>query len=213
MLPNAPIGTMETPPPPAATIRAYLNQHLSQALGEADPLPFSTVSATIAKGATITRYGQVERHAYFLNQGIVQVSLPGNGEEKILDFFLPGGFFSAYTSLLTQCAADVELVALTPCVVERIARAELLAAYETSLLANQLGRVVTEQLYLRKVKREKEFLNRTVEERYADLFTQQPALLAQLPVDKIARYLGIHPNSLSRIRRKVQLHAAPDSGR
>ena len=64
---------------------------------------------------------------------------------------------------------------------------------------------MTEQLYLRKVKREKDFLNKSVEERYADLLARQPLLIQHLAVDKIARYLGIHPNSLSRIRRKVHV--------
>ena len=126
-----------------------------------------------------------------------------DGDQKILDFFFPGEFFCAYTSLLTQQPADVQLTALLPCTLEVLRRADLLAAYQTSLLANQLGRVATEQLYLRKVKREKEFLTRSAEERYADLLHQQPTLIEFLPVDKIARYLGIHPNSLSRIRRKL----------
>ena len=196
---------MTSPPRPATSIRHYLNCQLGQALSETDLLPFATVQASFGKGEIITGYGQTERYAYFLNQGIVQVSLIGTGEEKILDFFLAGEFFCAYTSFLSQLPTDVELLTLTPCVVERISRQELLAAYSTSLLANQLGRIVTEQLYLRKVKREKDFLNKSVEERYADLLARQPLLIQFLAVDKIARYLGIHPNSLSRIRRKVHV--------
>lgn len=192
-------------PSPATSIRQYLSCHLGQAWDETDVLPFATVPVSFGKGKVITAYAQTERYAYFLNQGIVQVTLVGLGEEKILDFFLAGEFFCAYTSFLSQLPADVELLALTPCVVERISRQELLAAYDTSLLANQLGRIVTEQLYLRKVKREKDFLNKSVEERYADLLKRQPLLIQQLAVDKIARYLGIHPNSLSRIRRKAHV--------
>lgn len=60
---------------------------------------------------------------------------------------------------------------------------------------------MTEQLYLRKVKREKQFLAASAEERYAALLRTQPGLVRQLPVDKMARYLGLRPSSLSRIRR------------
>ena len=185
------------------TIRDFLNRHLSCDLAEADPLPFATATRQVRKGTVFTRYGQTEHYAYFLGSGIVEVGLLRDGEEKIVEFFLPGNFFCAYTSLLTQQPADVQVTALTDCVVEVVRGSELGAAYRTSLLANQLGRFVTEQLYLRRVKREKEFLGSSAEERYAELLRQQPTLVQHLPVDKIARYLGIHPASLSRIRRHV----------
>ena len=199
-----------SPPRPAhaATLRTYLNRHLGCELTEQDPLPFPTQMRQLARGEVVTRFGQVEHHAYFLNQGVLQICLLREGEEKIADFFFPGDFFCAYSSFLTQQPADVQLTALTPCTVEVLRHQDVTAAYYTSLLANQLGRFVTEQLYLRKVRREKDFLGRSAEERYADLFRQQPAFVRYLPVGKLARYLGIHPNSLSRIRRRTGLGAA-----
>ena len=62
---------------------------------------------------------------------------------------------------------------------------------------------MNEQAYLRKVQREKDFLTKTAEERYNDLLKTHPDYIIQIPVNKIARYLGIHPESLSRIRKKL----------
>lgn len=185
------------------TIRDYINCYLGGTLAPTDALPFATRTKSVAKGEVLTSNGQVEQHIYFLRSGLMQTCLLHNGEEKIVDFYFPGDFFGSYASLLTQEPTDVETVTLLDGAVEVIRREDILAAYETSLLANRLGRFVLEQVYMRKLKREKDFLVRSAEERYADLLAQQPKLMQHLPVDSIARYLGIHPSSLSRIRRQL----------
>lgn len=85
-----------SPPRPAyaATLRAYLNRHLGGELTEQDPLPFPTQVRQLARGEVVTRFGQVERHAYFLNRGLLQICLLREGEEKIADSFFPGDFFA-----------------------------------------------------------------------------------------------------------------------
>jgi hypothetical protein len=80
---------------------------------------------------------------------------------------------------------------------------DMTKAYEHSLLANQLGRIVTEQYYIRKTNREKDFLTKTATERYEELITNRPELIHDIPVNMIAKYLGIKPESLSRIRKEI----------
>ncbi|WPP51935.1 cyclic nucleotide-binding domain-containing protein [Catalinimonas niigatensis] len=46
-------------------------------------------------------------------------------------------------------------------------------------------------------------LSKTTEERYAELLRLHKEYVAKIPVNKIAGYLGIHPKSLSRIRKKM----------
>ncbi len=72
---------------------------------------------------------------------------------------------------------------------------------KTSLLLNSLSRYILEYWFVRRLKKEKEMLTKTAEERYASLLKYRSDLIAQIPVSKIAKYLGIHPDSLSRIRR------------
>ncbi|MCI4667555.1 MAG: cyclic nucleotide-binding domain-containing protein [Bacteroidia bacterium] len=168
-----------------------------------DELPFPIQTFEFAKEDIITDFGEVETHAYFLTEGITQISLEKNGTERVLDFFFPGSFFSSYTSLLKQEASDVQVMALTNCKVEAIKGVDLANAYQHSLLANKVGRIATEYNYMRRVGREKDLLSKTADERYQDIFKKHPEIINQLPVYKIASYLGIHPESLSRIRKKV----------
>lgn len=184
-------------------LREFINFLLNTDLAHDNELPFSVKQHRFAKGEVITDYGQIEQCAYFMSDGVVQFSVQHGEEEKIIDFFMTNDFVSSYASFLLQKPSDVRILALTECRVEIIDHAEMMEAYRTSLVANQLGRIVAEGAYLTKMKREKDFLTKTAEERYNQLLREKPELILQIPINKIAKYLGIYPESLSRIRKKL----------
>lgn len=166
-------------------------------------IPFSLNKVSYKKGEVITEYGQIENQIYFINKGIVEIKIKSYATEKIIDFFFENEMTCAATSFLIQIPSDVQVVAVIDCEMEMIKRAELMQAYEHSLDANKFGRIVTEGGYIRKSNREKDFLSKTAEERYGEIFSSHAQYLSQIPVNKIAKYLGIHPESLSRIRNKM----------
>lgn len=184
------------------SVKHFIHTHIDAGFSTEDDLPFKTEFITIPKHTVISAFDKVERYAYYLLSGVVKISMRrDDGQERVLDFFFPGQFFSAYTSFLTQQVSDVAIEALSECTAEKIQYAEMQNAYKSSLLANKLGRVVAEYYYIRKTNREKDFLVRSAAERYKDLFDSRPELVQQIPVQLIARYLGIEPESLSRIRK------------
>ena len=71
--------------------------------------------SVFSKGAMITDYGQVERKLYFMNSGLVQLTVLHDGEEKIVEFFSQGNFVCANISFLKQEPSDVPLTALIEC--------------------------------------------------------------------------------------------------
>jgi len=181
----------------------YIQKHIDNSFCEED-LPFDVSKGKLKKGAIICDYNQIESKVYFLQRGIVQANIENpNGEIRIVDFFFQDDFFCSYTSLLNASPSDVQMIATTDCDVEIVSAEELAQAYGHSLMANQLGRKETEKLYLRKVRREKELLTLTGEERYLKLITLHPEITNQISIGSIAKYLGIHPESLSRIRRNL----------
>lgn len=184
------------------TILEFININLKTTFGNDNELPFKVTKKTFKKGDILTAYGQIERGAYFLISGLIEITILKDIEEKIVEFFLPGCFFGAYTSFLSQQPSDVQVSALSDCEAEVIDYDELQKAYKTSLIANQLGRLVTESIFIISTKREKDFLTKSAQERYDELLLNRPDLIKLVPVHKIARYLGIHPESLSRLRKK-----------
>ncbi len=182
-----------------------LSQLFSKFMGEDfdGTLPYPVSAMNMKKGQVLTDFGQVESMAYFLNSGVVEIGIRSYQTLKTLDFFFAGEFVCAYTSFLTQEPSDVRVVALTDCEAEVVSYQDLQISYKQSPWANYVGRIMNEQAYLRRVQREKELLTKTAEERYTELLRIHPDYIVQIPVNKIARYLGIHPESLSRIRKKL----------
>ncbi|HOZ51705.1 MAG TPA: cyclic nucleotide-binding domain-containing protein [Chitinophagaceae bacterium] len=185
------------------SIKDFITTQIDPNFNKDDELPFPTSFKTFSKNSIITHYHHVEQNAYFLIDGMVRISMQREEEERILEFFFPNSFFSSYTSFLTQSPSDVEIQALTDIQVEIIHYNDLQKAYQTSLLANQLGRIVAEHYYIWKTKREKDFLLKSATERYNELLAKRPELVQQIPVHMIAKYLGIKPESLSRIRKEI----------
>lgn len=166
-------------------------------------LPFPIQKVTIKKGTNITTYGQIEDSLYFMNKGIVEMTIKSYMIEKIIDFFFENELFCGYTSFLDQLPTDVQITTLMDSEIEIIKRTDLMPAYEFSFEANKFGRIATEHGYIRKSNREKDLLTKTAEERYVEMFQTHSQHISYIPVNKIAKYLGIHPESLSRIRKKM----------
>lgn len=167
------------------------------------PIPFETLPLRFEKKSLVTQIKDIENHIYFLQQGIIEVGIQKDDEEKVIDFIFAGQFFSSYTSFLLRKPSDVYISCLTECVVEAIAYESLQEAYKESLLANQFGRIITETAFMTRVQREKDFLSKTAEERYLELIEKRPEVIQLIPGARIAKYLGIHPESLSRIRKAI----------
>lgn len=149
------------------------------------------------------REGEQERFIYFLVKGAVKVALTHDGDENILDFWFDNSFFSSYSSLLTKSPSRVFVQALADTEVLRIDADIIARRYDTSLFTNKVGRIMAEQLFLRKTQREIDFLTKSATERYSDLLARSPDVVNRIPVHLIASYLGIRPESLSRIRREL----------
>jgi CubicO group peptidase (beta-lactamase class C family) len=65
--------------------------------------------------------------------------------------------------------------------------------YKKHPTSNTLGRIATEEIFLKKAKRELSLLLDTPEQRYLKLFTEQPNVIRQIPLKYIASYIGITP--------------------
>lgn len=162
-----------------------------------------TESCIFTKGDVITHAGTVENYIYLLREGAVKISHFFDGREFVLDIWFPGSFFASYLSFIERTPSLTEIRALTPVQAIRLHYSRLEALYKNSLPGNITGRKIAERMYAHKTRKEIELLTLTAEERYRNLLAKEQKIVLGLPVKDIASYLGIHPESLSRIRRKV----------
>lgn len=169
---------------------------------EGELLFSSAVSRKYEKDSPLCSIGEIEKNLYFINSGIVEAAMFNNKEEeKIIEFFFPGQFVASFTSLLSQQPSDVFQTCITECVLEVIDFSKFKEACRSSPLSSSYYIKLLEEAYIQRSRREKDFLTLSAEERYKRLFDTRPEIVQQIPVYRIAKYLGIHPESLSRIRK------------
>ncbi len=184
-------------------IRAYFEQTV--ALSDADWELFRSrlVKQQYPKKTLLLQAGQTENYLSFMEEGIVRLCVPKEFEDHTFAFVFAGEFVSAYDSFLTQSSSSYHIETLATTTLWRISYADLQMIYSKTAVGNVIGRKAAESLFLEKAKRELALLNDSAEQRYLNLFTEQPELILQIPLKYIASYIGITPQALSRIRRRI----------
>jgi CRP-like cAMP-binding protein len=154
-----------------------------------------------AKGDYLTRDGQVEHAIYFLNKGATRNYFIKDGKEFTVDFQFEGDFVTAYYSLITgePSSVFIELLEDTEAVV--IPSKTLNEFYRKYPNGEKIGRLMAEGQYIKRLRKEMDLLSLTAEERYTRLMKKNPALVSTISVKHLSSYLGIQPESLSRIRK------------
>lgn len=153
------------------------------------------------KGSFLIREGQVENQLYFLNSGVTRNYFLKDGKEYTVDFAFTGDFVTGYYSWITREPSPIFIELLADAETVVIQRAALDAHYARHPEAEKMGRLIAERQYARRLQREMDLLSLTAEERYRQLVAKNPVLVSGLSVKHLSSYLGIAPESLSRIRK------------
>ena len=157
------------------------------------------------KKSTFLSKGETENYISFIEKGEVRLFIPKEDEEKEITFgfSFQGEFVSAYDSFLTQSPSAYQLETLVDTTLWSISYNDLQEVYKTTKIGNTIGRSIAERLFLIKSKREQSLLNETSEQRYLNLFKERPNVIKQIPLKYIASYIGVTPQALSRIRKRI----------
>ena len=194
-----------TPEIALKSVRNYLNQ-ISE-LTDADWNFFSSklIRRELPKKTIFLPVGTVENHISFIVSGIVRLYIPKSepSKEITFGFSFKEQFISAYDSFLTRRPSLYELQTLTNTTLLSITYDDLQEVYSTTQIGNLIGRLTAERLFLIKSKREQTLLNYTAEERYLDLFKNRPEVIKEIPLKYISSYIGVTPQALSRIRKRI----------
>jgi len=156
----------------------------------------------VKKGDILTDLGQIEHYIYFLNQGATRNFFIQDGKEFTVDFHFENSFVTAYYSFITREPSQVSIEMLADGEVVMIPYEWLHRYYKQSIYGERIGRLMAESQYVNRLNREMSLLSLTAEERYAELMQKNPVLVNTISIKHLSSYLGIQPESLSRIRRQ-----------
>ena len=149
--------------------------------------------------------GTVCRYFYFLESGLIRFYKNIDGNDITKTFTIAPYCFTSKISFRKQSPSDEEIQALDKTIVRRISysnykKLEGFNSWNIFIrrLLNEIQEF-SETFYL-------EIRTKTAEERYLKLVKDYPVeTLNKIPLKHLSTFLGIAPQSLSRIRRKYKL--------
>lgn len=159
---------------------------------------------TLGKGETLLAIDDVCDYVGRVEEGVMRMFyLDATGRDISFSFFLEQDIFTNYEGLLTGQASKMEIQALTEVQLILIRKKALFALYESSFYWQKIGRLMSDAIFLHAKERIDFLLFLTPEQRYLHMMQQQPQLAQLVPQKYIASYLGIQPQSLSRIKKRL----------
>jgi CRP-like cAMP-binding protein len=187
-------------------VNSELVTYLSRYITISDELAKAFMKTSLVrrypKGTVLLREGDFTNRGYFILKGCIRSYVLKEGEDKTIDFFieeesvLPIGLGKNIpSSHFLECMEDTVAVSSTPDQEEK-----MLAEFpQLKSVCLAMSEIMAEKLQESLAR----YRTSTPEERYKDLMEKRPDLFQRIPQYLIASYLGVKPESLSRIRKRI----------
>lgn len=147
--------------------------------------------------------GQVCRYVAFIEKGLLRYTINHDGDELTYSFGKENNFASSYESFLDQSAATCAIQAIEPTLLRCASFDDLQRFYREVREGERFGRLVIEQVFLQTIKQLTGLYTNTSEHRYLSFMTHFRDIQQRIPQYYLASYVGVKPQSLSRIRRRL----------
>ncbi len=157
---------------------------------------------TASKDEVIKHSDKTEKYLSFILRGSGGILLWNNANFVCIDLCYEGEFFGDYMSFLNQEPSPLEVVTFEPTEFFRISKANFDKLSTNTTFGDKICRFASEALFVHKQKQQIDILTKTAKERYIELQTKHPEVIQRTPQKHIASYLGVTPQSLSRIRKE-----------
>lgn len=187
----------------ARKIKAIYDPHCEMPLS--DWIKFTDVGEVVVsdKGEVVKRSGAVEKNLHFILQGSGGLLVPRKSSFVCINLSYENEFFGDYMSFLTGQPTPTVVTVFERTEMFRISKSMFDLVVASNSLAEKICRVAAQSLFIHRQQQQIDLLIKTATERYKELLLRQPHVLQRTPQKYIASYLGITPQSLSRIRNSL----------
>ena len=172
------------------------------------PAEIGTVTALFKekrykKGDFFLEEGRVCKQVGFIIKGLMRYYINTDGEEKTYGFSQENEYVCNYESFLPQIPSSKNIQALEDCEVFVILHADLQLLYAHVSQGERFGRIAIEAVFLQMLKDLTSFYTETPELRYERFLKNHAELQQRISQYHIASFVGVKPQSLSRIRKRI----------
>jgi CRP-like cAMP-binding protein len=157
----------------------------------------------LKKDELLTRNGEVCNKVSFIRKGLLRMFYLVDGKEICVGFGRENEYLAQYDSFLTRTPSAGNIDALEDCELLNLSYDDIQNLYQSFPVFERFGRKVAEMLFIMISSQTNRLLTLTPEERYQQLQEEQSYILQRVPQYMIASYIGITPEHLSRLRKKL----------
>jgi CRP-like cAMP-binding protein len=159
----------------------------------------------IKKDEHLLEEGQVCRYLFFIEKGLVRYYLSNNGEEQTNYFNKEGDWVCDYPSFLPKVPTTVNIQALEDTLAWVINYNDLQTFYHEVKQGEKFGRLGIEQVFINVIRQVTSLYTDKPGARYQKFMKLYFDVAQRIPQYYIASYVGVKPQSLSRIRKRLVL--------
>ncbi len=182
----------------------YFRQHIDISDHEIHALKELIPIRSFEKNATLLDFGEISTNFYFIIDGLIRMYYIVDGIEKTAFFYSENNFVSAYESFTKQSPSKFSFQALEG---TQVASISIEAAQKILKLHPKfdfIARIAMEEELIICQDIISSFITLNAEQRYKKLVISKPDIIQRVPQYHLASYLGVSPETLSRIRKRIR---------
>ncbi|MFA4870105.1 MAG: Crp/Fnr family transcriptional regulator [Pedobacter sp.] len=158
----------------------------------------------IKRNTFLIREGEQEKYSYFIYKGILRCWVPDqNGNERTFWFCREGSFSLSNIAFTLKEKSTFNVQTLVDCEVYRINHKTASELYEAIPDLKTVFENLTARLLDRFLKRNIDLIKYDSKQYYLNMIDEFGVMLNYIPLKDVASYLGITPQALSRIRKRI----------
>ena len=189
--------------PPAHELIQYITQFMPLSPVEAEEVAKTIKIKSFKKDAIILKEGQVAQLCYFVLKGCIRQYYLVDGVEKTTNFYTEGQPVTPYEGTFKRSPSKYYLACVEDTIVTTGTPEDEVAFFQKFPRLEPASRMAIEEELGKSQDALSAFILNSPEERYLNLLKTRPDLLDRVPQYQLASYLGVTPESLSRIRKRI----------
>lgn len=149
------------------------------------------------EGSKVKQFGFIRRG------GVIYCRESYDGKTFIGDYAFENSFIGEYSSFKRDRTSDICIKTIEPSSIYILSARQITEFIGHSIENTLLFRSIVEEMYFNMRERLISFYTLSPQERYVRLLKNSPELLKRIPLKEIALFIGVTPEALSRIRKRL----------